>query len=852
MPRYDDRLSNVLDLLNSGDQNNSDTVFRHISDILLQESAWMDADRRAVLVGHLVDIYPKTTQPARMEVMDIAAQVSDAPPELVKIAASDSTLVGTRLWDRVRLPSESWHALLPDLPKPILGRLRARLDLPDDVVVAIDRAWRERLKTPGFTAPTLYEALTALIAPQSRPAQDVPGAAEPPDEEGPHNFEDDFEDDFEDHLEDQEDILELEPAPIENADETQTPVVDAGPAQDDTAAVTQDSPKTRPQGGDTPRQNIFERAFEESLDRGDAAFFEDTPRASDTQDVQTPAGEITPKEDDSAPADTPLEPGSLLFVPSAEDEHTEAADADAPQEEAEAIDLTSILNPNNEDQNTRTIQQDDVAEATPDFADAQIIDFPQENDEQTTEQENTADEDELLSDKPQVEDPKIQDILARLREFDSRSKRLALDAADESTVSADQGPETFEDPPKTAASLFLADQPEDSSAEPPADEDIPDDPREEETAAQEAVFSAETQARFQPVTVHGATWVTDRFGSLVECTGGPGAAFGAAPEGAQGGAQEGAEGLILSSLFVGRDQKTLDAALHARSAFRDMRLTAATDKTIWMLSAVPIFDEDSGIFLGHRGTARSITLDMKDDTQDTPALQPQLAQEAPLDMASLAHELKTPLNAIRGFAEMIETEQLGPASAFARDRSQKIGQEADQLHQVLNDLLLPKIAQSQVSDGTTAVHNLLETALARFTPHLTIEGLSTLSLSLTTTMQPAFLTSLVEKILHASALWTPAHSTVHVTFSQEGPSTVNMAAALPAWAGAQGGAALSSIQAGPRLSYRHPLEANTFQGRGVSAIIGDIQAAGARVFARHPGRQNAALVLAIPVKDTAQ
>lgn len=832
MPRYDDRLSNVLDLLKSGDQNNSDTVFRHISDILLQESAWMDADRRSVIVGHLVDIYPKTTQPARMEVMDIAAQVSDAPPELVKIAASDSTLVGTRLWDRVRLPSENWHELLPDLPKPILGRLRARLDLPDDVVVAIDRAWRERLKTPGFTAPTLYETLTALIAPPSQPAQNVTEAAAPSDEEAPQDFEDDG------------DILELEPAPLENTDETETAIVETAPAQSEDDPKAQDGLKNQPQSSDTPRQNIFERAFEESLDRGDAAFFEDTSPATDTADMQTPAAEIMPEDDEGTAAEAPIEPPSLLFVPSAEDENTEVADADAPNDEAGPIDLTSILSPDSEDTNAEAILQEDIADTTPDIAAAEIIDFPQENDARPTEDETAIDEGELLGDKPQVEDPKIQDILARLREFDSRSKRLAMDAADGAVISADQGSDTAEDTPKTAASLFLADQPEDSGAQPPLDEQNFEDSREEDTAAEEAVFSAETQARFQPVTVHGATWVTDRFGSLVECTGGPGAAFGAG--------EGDVEGLILSSLFVGSDQKTLDIALHARSAFRDMRLTAATDGTLWMLSAVPIFDEESGIFLGHRGTARSITLDMKDDTPGTPALQPQLPQEAPLDMASLAHELKTPLNAIRGFAEMIETEQLGPASAFARDRSQKIGQEADQLHQVLNDLLLPKIAQAQVSNEGTPLYSLLETALTRFTPHLTIEGLNTIRLSLTTTMQPAFLTALIEKILHASALWTPAHSTVHVNFSQEGASTVNMAAALPAWAGAEGSKPLSSIQAGPRLSYRHPLEAQTFQGRGVSAIVDDIQATGARVFARHPGRQSAALVLAVPVQDAAE
>lgn len=888
MPRYDDRLSNVLDLLYSGEQNNSDTVFRHISDILVQESAWMDAERRAILVGHLVDIYPKTTQPARMEVMDIAAQVADAPLELVKIAASDSTLVGTRLWDRVRLPSASWQAVLPSLPKPILGRLRARLDLPDDVVVSIDRAWRERLKSSEFTAPSLYDTLTALIAP---PAKSAPT-------QSPSDEADAGDGAMLGSLDEDDEILELQPAPGDETGQIQSapqmPPVQSEPARREENANRQ----SRQTAG---RQNIFERAFEESLERGDAAFFEETPQMVGPRDQEfaDPAAmPPAPDAEDQATAESGRDPGSLLFVPSQDDERTQAADIPAPKDEAvgddEPIDLTNVLTPAEATaQDVERSQQDEKTDAPVNTPAARILEFPQDTNDANRDDNaaaandapparEAAQTDELLQDKPQVEDPKIQDILARLREFDSRSKRLAMDAAAQESVdqttpdaatpeavtldaatpdlptpdvpTSEQAPapsDEEEEPlsvvPENPEPLFLADQPDEMSTQPPpagGTQDVSEGPQEEETPAQEAVFSASTQARFQPVTVHGATWVTDRFGSLVECASGLGAAFGIATGDAAG--------LILSTLFVKTDQKKLDVVLHARRAFRDIRATAAADGTTWMLSAVAIFDEESGIFLGHRGTARSITLDLEDAAPATPTLQPQLTPNEPLDMASLAHELKTPLNAIRGFAEMIETEQLGPASAFARDRSQKIGQEADQLNQVLNDLLQPKIAQSDPSAQGAPVHSLLEAALARYAPHLTIEGLNTVGFSLTTHMRADFLASLVEKMVHASALWTPAHSTVHIAITQEGPATINLAAALPAWAGAQGSAPLQNIEEGPRLSYRHPLEAETFKGRGINAIASDIQAAGARVFTRHPGRQSAALVLAIPAKDAAQ
>jgi two-component system OmpR family sensor kinase len=71
----------------------------------------------------------------------------------------------------------------------------------------------------------------------------------------------------------------------------------------------------------------------------------------------------------------------------------------------------------------------------------------------------------------------------------------------------------------------------------------------------------------------------------------------------------------------------------------------------WHVDAAPSFDRVSGAYLGHRGRMR----------RPAPATPPALA-EAPGDrMRQVLHELRTPVNAIQGFAEIIQQQLFGPA-----------------------------------------------------------------------------------------------------------------------------------------------------------------------------------------------
>jgi signal transduction histidine kinase len=96
---------------------------------------------------------------------------------------------------------------------------------------------------------------------------------------------------------------------------------------------------------------------------------------------------------------------------------------------------------------------------------------------------------------------------------------------------------------------------------------------------------------------------------------------------------------------------------------------------------VPSFDDATGRFTGYRGTARRPRVGER--AEATGLLGSALSGDS---LRQLAHEVRTPLNAIAGFAEMIERQMLGPAPRAYRDRATAILEEAQRLQAVLDDL----------------------------------------------------------------------------------------------------------------------------------------------------------------------
>ncbi|HEX8938119.1 MAG TPA: histidine kinase dimerization/phospho-acceptor domain-containing protein [Sphingomicrobium sp.] len=126
-------------------------------------------------------------------------------------------------------------------------------------------------------------------------------------------------------------------------------------------------------------------------------------------------------------------------------------------------------------------------------------------------------------------------------------------------------------------------------------------------------------------------------------------------------------------------------AFAMRAPFRDAQLTVTGGGPVsgdWKISGIPAFEPSDGRFAGYRGVA----------LREVPAAPTPLPEQVP-DVLSdpdslreLVHEIKTPLNAIIGFAEIIEGQYLGPADRGYRDRAAEIVRQARLLLTAIDDL----------------------------------------------------------------------------------------------------------------------------------------------------------------------
>jgi signal transduction histidine kinase len=141
--------------------------------------------------------------------------------------------------------------------------------------------------------------------------------------------------------------------------------------------------------------------------------------------------------------------------------------------------------------------------------------------------------------------------------------------------------------------------------------------------------------------------------------------------------------VIGISIAEGRGRPQVDGvaagAFRQRTAFRQARLQISGVSPAagsWRISGTPIFDPASGRFMGYRGTARR-------PRADESAAPRSAGADA---LRQLVHELRTPTNAIAGFAELIESELLGPAAAPYREWAAAIRTDAIGLADAIDDL----------------------------------------------------------------------------------------------------------------------------------------------------------------------
>jgi signal transduction histidine kinase len=115
-----------------------------------------------------------------------------------------------------------------------------------------------------------------------------------------------------------------------------------------------------------------------------------------------------------------------------------------------------------------------------------------------------------------------------------------------------------------------------------------------------------------------------------------------------------------------------DLALRRRGVVQAGRVELPGAEAVagaWRLDAVPRFDGETGIFRGHVGRMRRPL---------APTTEAQ-ADNAGERMRQVLHELRTPVNAIQGFAEIIQQQLFGPAPNTYRALAGAIGVDAARL-----------------------------------------------------------------------------------------------------------------------------------------------------------------------------
>ncbi len=143
----------------------------------------------------------------------------------------------------------------------------------------------------------------------------------------------------------------------------------------------------------------------------------------------------------------------------------------------------------------------------------------------------------------------------------------------------------------------------------------------------------------------------------------------------------------------------VERAFVIRAPFRDCLLELGDDGLMageWQISGAPAFAPGDGRFIGYRGIARR-------GLAEPEPLPPRASGTLPSGndaLREMIHEIKTPLNAIIGFAEIINGQYFGPAHRRYRERAAEIVTNARSLLEAAEDLdFVAKLQTARGGDG---------------------------------------------------------------------------------------------------------------------------------------------------------
>jgi len=105
----------------------------------------------------------------------------------------------------------------------------------------------------------------------------------------------------------------------------------------------------------------------------------------------------------------------------------------------------------------------------------------------------------------------------------------------------------------------------------------------------------------------------------------------------------------------------------------------AADAGEWRFSALPWFDPATGQFRGYRASAR------RPHRNEMPYGRP-APEDSGDSIRQLIHELRSPLNAISGFAQIISGQMFGPVSSGYRSMAETIVGDAASVQSIIDDL----------------------------------------------------------------------------------------------------------------------------------------------------------------------